>query len=217
MKLRSLSIPILLLIVLLSGCASLDHYQQADSYKSSIKSLAVLPLIIGDERGRIETIGDKELEEFVQFFSGSFYAKFEQSVNLINNMELKLPGRDFDMAVSFDQDYLGAANKLGADAVLGISLTLYNEVKPAAKGAQVAAAVVTSVLFGGYIKENQIVKYETHYGYLNTEVVADYMSFEFGGLEFPSIEEQRTAFVDRLVEYLDIRFPLSTDYVPLYE
>jgi len=114
-------------------------------------------------------------------------------------------------------DYAAAARELGVDAVLGINLTLYNEVAPGATGAQIAAAVLTTVLLGGYIKENQIVGYETHYAYLDVETVERSLELQYYGKAFPSIEEQREFFLESLLSYLDTQLPLSTDYVPAYK
>jgi len=204
-------------IVLLFSCASLDRYRQADEYKHRIRSLALLPLIVGDDDGRIEKIGRKELQEFLDYFNSQFFSDFERTVRLANSVVLKLPGRDFNINAYNGMDYFAAARKLEVDAVLGINLTLYNEVKPAAKGAQVAASVITFVFLGGYIRENQIVGYDTHYTYLDVEKVDENLTFQYHGKTFPPIEEQRAYFVDKLIGYLDARFPLSTDYVPAYK
>jgi len=73
------------------------------------------------------------------------------------------------------------------------------------------------VLLGGYIKENQIVGYDTHYAYLNVEKVDQTVRFQYYGKAFPSIEEQREFFLSSLLGHLDTQFPLSTDYVPAYK
>ena len=203
--------------ILLFGCASLERYKQADEHKHRVRSLAVLPLIVGDEDGRIEKIGGKEFEEFVEYFNRRFFTDFESTVKLANSVVLKLPRRDFDMNVYNGMDYLAAARELGVDAVLGINLTMYNEIKPGAKGAQIAASVATFVLLGGYVKERQVAGYDTHYAYLDIEQVDERLVFEYYGNAFPTIEEQREFFVDQLIAYLDARFPLSTDYTPVYK
>jgi hypothetical protein len=199
------------------GCASLRRYEQADLNKERITSLALLPLRIGGESGKVEKLSGNEVFEFVNYFDGRFYDAFQREVQLIGSIQLKLPVRDFQLDRFSVNDFFAAARTVGADAVLGIDLTLYNEVKPGAKGAQVAAAVVTTIFLGGYITEKQIVGYQTHFAYLGLETVDESQSFEFGGLEFPTIEEQRAFFVDSLVRYLDTHFPLSTDYVKAYK
>jgi hypothetical protein len=203
---------------LMIGCKSgPPPYQQADEYKSQIGSIALLPMIIGDDDGRIEKIGSVELQEFVSYFNGRFYDDFQREVQLINGIELRIPGRDFTINAYNGMDYVAAAHELGVDAVLGINLTLYNEVAPGAKGAQIAGAIVTTLLLGGYVAERQIVGYHTHYEYLDVEKVDQVLAFQFRGKAFPAIEEQRAFFVDQLLLYLDRNFPLSTDYVPAYK
>ena len=202
--------------VLLFGCASLERYRFADENKHRIRSLAVLPLIVGDESGRIETIGGSEFEKFVDYFDSRFYADFEMTVEMPDSVELKLPGRDFEIVVHNGMDYAAVAGDLGVDAVLAINLFLYNEIKPGAKGAQIAAAVVTTVLLGGYVKENAVAGFDTHFAYLDIEQVDEHLTFEHFGEMLPTIEEQRAHFVDRLLGHLDLRFPLSTDYEPVY-
>jgi hypothetical protein len=204
-------------VLICLGCATLDRYKQADQYKYQVHSLAVLPLILGDDDGRLQKSGNTEVYEFKDYFDRTFYDSFEKSVQLIDSIQLKLPGRDFNINVYNGMDYFAAARELGVDAVLGINLTLYNEVKPGAKGAQVAAAVLTTVLLGGYVKENQIVGYDTHYAYLNVEKVDESLSFRYAGKAFPTIEEQREYFLGSLLGHLDTQFPLSTDYVPAYK
>jgi hypothetical protein len=206
-----------LAVVFLVGCTSTPKYRQADEYKSQITSIALLPLLVGDENGRIEKLGSTELQEFVTYFNSRFYDDFQREILLINGIVLKLPGRDFNINAYNGMDYFAVAHELEVDAVLGINLTLYNEVKPGAKGAQIAGAVITTLLFGGYVTERQIVGYDTHYTYLDIEKVDEYLRFQFSGKAFPSIEEQRQYFVDMLMAYLDRNFPLSTDYIPAYK
>jgi hypothetical protein len=199
------------------GCASLRRYEQADLHKERISSLALLPLIIGGESGKVEKLSGNEVFEFVTYFDSRFYDDFQREIQLIDAIQLKLPGRDFNMDRFSITDYFSVARTIGADALLGIDLTLYNEVKPGAKGAQIAAAVVTTLLLGGYVKENQIVGYQTHFAYLDIEKVDEGLSFEFRGRTFPTIEEQRAFFVESLIRYLDTHFPLSSDYVKAYK
>jgi hypothetical protein len=215
-KVQRLCVP-LLAVVLLLGCASLNKYKQADSYKQQIQSLALLPLVVGDDDGRIEMLGSAEFQEFVAFFKNRFYDDFQKEILLVGAIGLKLPGRDFSINAYNGMDLLAVARELDVDAVLGVNLTLYNEVKPSQKGAQIAAAVVTSLFLGGYVTERQIVGYDTHYAYLGIEKVDEALSFKFSGKAFPTIEEQRQFFVDALIGYLDRSFPLSTDYVPAYK
>ena len=204
-------------IVFSFSCATLNGYRQADEYKHQIWSLALLPLIVGDDDGRIEKLGSSELQEFLDYFDGRFYNDFESEVRIINSIDLKLPGRDFNINVYNGMDYFAAARKLDVDAVLGVNLTLYNEVKPGAKGAQVAAAVFTTLVFGGYVTERQVVGYDTHYAYLEIEKVDESLTFKYSGKVFPPIEEQRKLFVDKLISHIDRNFPLSTDYIPAYK
>jgi len=208
---------LILAIAFCFGCASLKAYKQADQYKDQVRSLALLPLIIGDESGKVEKIGGSELMEFITYFDSRFYKDFEQNIQLINDIELKVSGRDFEVDRFGFIDYFSIARELDVDAVLGINITLYNEVKPGAKGAEIAAAVVTTVLLGGYVTENQIVGYDTHYAYLGIEKVDQALRFEYKGRAFPTIDEQRAFFVDSLISYLDTHFPLSTDYVQAYK
>lgn len=217
MKIMLKCLSMALALWFVGGCATLDRYKKADESKHEIRSLALLPLIVGDENGRIEKLGSTEVQEFLRYFNDRFWSDFEGQVTLIDSIELMLPGRDFNIQAYNGMDYLAAARELGVDAVLGINLTLYNEVKPGAKGAQIAGAVITTLLFGGYVRENQIVGYATHYAYLDMEKVDESLSFKFAGKSFPTIDEQRAYFVDVLLAYLDRSFPLSSDYVPAYK
>jgi hypothetical protein len=203
-------------IISLIGCSSTPLYKQADGYTSQIRSVALLPLVVGDENGTIEKIGRAELQEFLAYFNGRFFDDFLSQVRLLEGVELKLPGRDFNLNVYNGMDYFTVARDLGVDAVLGVNLTLYNEVKPGAKGAQIAGAVVTTLLLGGYVTERQIVGYHTQYAYLDVEKVVEVLTFPYRGKGFPSIDEQRQYFVDTLISYLDRNFPLSADYIPAY-
>jgi hypothetical protein len=205
-----------LAMIALVGCTTTPRYQQADQYTAQIRSMALLPLVIGDENGTIEKIGRVELQEFIAYFNGRFFDDFEDQVRMIEGIELKLPGRDFNLNAYNGMDYFAVAHQLGVDAVLGINLTLYNEVKPGAKGAQIAGAVVTTLLLGGYVTERQVVGYQTQYSYLDVEKIGESLIFRYSGKAFPTIEEQRQYFVDTLLAYIDRNFPLSADYIPAY-
>jgi hypothetical protein len=173
-------------------------------------------LVVGDENVKIEKIGRVELQEFIANFNSRFFDDFQSTVQLREGIEMKLPGNDFTINAYNGMDSLAAAKELDVDAVLGINLTLYNEVKPGAMGARVAGAVVTALPFCRYVTERQIEGYLTNYTYLDVETVTLAHTFPYSGKAFPSIDEQRQYFVDMLISYLDRHFPLSADCVPSY-
>jgi len=212
MKRHGPMIGIALLALLLGGCATYKEYKQADEYKWQVRSLAVLPLVVGDKNGRVQMFGTTELDAFLQYFRERFYVDFEREISLINGVELKLPGRDFDLNVYNGMDYASVAQTLGVDSVLAINLVLYNEVSPGARAAQVVGAVVTTLFFGGYIVEKRVVGYETHYAYLGLGRIDSSIGFPYAGPPLPSNEQQRKFFVDSLLAYIDRNLPLSTDY-----
>ncbi len=90
-------------------------------------------------------------------------------------------------------------------------------MKPEDKGGEVALAVATTLLFGGYVVEKQVVGYDLHFAYLDIEKVDEGLSFQYYGKAFPPIEEQRKFFVDSLIAYLVKSFPLSTNYESAYK
>jgi hypothetical protein len=204
------------LALILFGCGSLELYRLADNHKHEISSLALLPLIVGDEQGRIRSVGEAEYHEFVEYFDSRFFTDFQDRVQLPDSVDLLLPGRDFSLLVHNGMDYHAVASELGVDSVLAIHLVRYNEIKPGMKGAQVVGAVVSTVLLGGYVVENEVVEYEIQFAYLDVEQVGETLVFEYFGESFPSIETQREFFVDSIIQYLDVNFPLSTDYQPRY-
>ena len=200
--------------LILSGCASVQTFEQADSYKSQIRKFAVLPLVVGDEDGRVDTLGKKEITEFVDFFNQEFYDRLSERVSLVNDIELLLPGRDYDKDVLFDADYDEILKLIGADALFEVKLTAYNEVDPGAKIGQTFLGIVTSVLFGGYVMEKNVATYEMHYYYLGIEDVERKLTISPYG--YSSIEMQREQYIDDFIAYIDENIPLSTDYFESY-
>ena len=201
------------MLYILTGCTT-AQYKKASKYNSQIKTMALLPVLVGDKNGKMHKLGKKEITAFLEYFEDHFYMQFEQDVKLVNGIKLKLPGRDFNIDMYNSIDYTQAVKKLKVDAVLGINIVLYNEVTPEAMGAQIAGAIVTEILFGRHIRENRIVRYHSNYAYPADVVVFDSIEFEFKLLKkvLPTIEGQREYFVDSLVEYLDRNLPVSTDY-----
>ena len=201
-----LGVLVVLVLLALSGCAT---YQKADEYIGQVRSIAVLPLVIGDEHGRIDRIGAQEAEQFQAYFTDNFYTAFREKISFGSDVKVLLPG-DYDESLARGTDYLAIASALGVDAVLGINLTVYNEVTPAAAGLEVAGAVVTALLFGSYAHENVIAGYDLHYAYLGIEDAKAHVSVSLP--QFQEIDQQRRQFVDNLVQWIDTSFPLSVNY-----
>jgi hypothetical protein len=70
--------------------------------------------------------------------------------------------------------YFAAAEEPGVEAVLGINLAFYNELKPGDKSARIAAAVLTAVLPDGDVTADRIVGHLDTPFPLSTDYVPEY-------------------------------------------
>jgi hypothetical protein len=68
----------------------------------------VLQLVLGDD-GRLQKAGDVEVGGFKDYFGSRFFGSFERTVRFINGIELKLPGRDFNISCYNGTAYVAAA------------------------------------------------------------------------------------------------------------
>ena len=79
----------------LLGCETLNRYKAVDAAKDGVRSLAVLPLVAGDENGRLRSGDNTEVREFIAYFNSRFWTDFAQTVKLLDPIVVKPPGRDF--------------------------------------------------------------------------------------------------------------------------
>jgi hypothetical protein len=200
-------------ILLVFSCSTMPSNAMLDENKDRIRTLAVLPLVLGSGGAGASTYNDvKEALGFQEYWNEHFYARFRESISLIDGISVLYPGDDFELTPEESRlgDYQAICEKLGVDAVLGVNLVSYNEVEPTTKAAEFASALLLSMVTGYASYENSVANYQLHTYYLGLEDWNPRVYSQARGL--PSIEDQRATFVNQLIAWIDARHPLSARY-----
>jgi len=199
---------ILSVFFLIASCATLPKLPNTanfDSQKREIKSIAVLPLVIGDEKGAFH--GKlKDVKAFAVYWQLEFNNAFKTQIKLIDDVEVKYWGEDFDITVPNDADYGKIMDELEVDAVLCFCLMEYDEHKAGEK----IAGMVSNLLFGTVDPKMGRASFILHCYYLHQEDWATRIVCE----AIPgTIEGQREQFMYGLLIWMDKNWPLSINYV----
>jgi hypothetical protein len=161
-----------------------------------IKSIAILPLVVGDETGSIATgpgNPESEIAAFVAYWKENFNSEFKKNIKLIDGIEVKYPGEDFIKAVSSNADYGQLMDDLEVDAVLGFNLVGYNETQ-----------LASSVLFFAFGAQEKAMTYiDLHFYYLHIEKWSPYLRY---------YDTQREGALACVLYWLDKHWPLSANF-----
>ena len=88
-------------LIFTGSCATTPSAENFDLHKKDIKSLAVLPLVIGNKHGRVSGRKD-EIKAFAVYWQSHFNSEFKTRIPLREDIEVKYCGEDFDMVIDFD-------------------------------------------------------------------------------------------------------------------
>ena len=101
-------------LIFTGSCATTPSTENFDLHKKEIKSLAVLPLVIGDGKGRVSGRRN-EIKAFAVYWQLHFNSEFKMRIPLREDIEVKYCGEDFDIQVPHDAEYGKIMDKLGVD------------------------------------------------------------------------------------------------------
>jgi hypothetical protein len=198
-------LPVLILIV---SCATLPKLPSTENFelrKREIKSIALLPLVVGDEKGAFYGKG-KEVKAFAVYWQLEFNKAFKTNIMLIDNVEVRYWGEDFDITVPNNADYGQIMDELGVDAVLCFCLIEYDEYR----GGEKVLGFVGDVLFGPGETRMGYGSFILHSYYLHQE---DWSTRVISEAIPGIVEGQRGQIMYGLLAWLDKNWPLSINYV----
>jgi hypothetical protein len=209
------AIPAALILLSLFSCYTIPSRAQLDNNKAKIKTVALLPLVLGDKKSGTRTLGGREAVEFQKYWAKNFYKLFRQKIVFIDDIVAQYPDGDFTVSAEEvrSADYGALCEKLGVDAVIGFNLLGYNEVEPGTRAVEMACACLIEVFGGTGFYEQPVVNYRLHTFYLNIEDWNPLVNAFAPGL-VPTIAEQRAIFINSLIEWIDVNHPLSAHYKP---
>jgi hypothetical protein len=213
MKIRILFTILILVLALLiiSSCATLPKLPNTENFdlrKREIKSIAILPLVIGDEKGAFYG-KPKEVKAFTVYWQQEFNKAFKTQIKLIDDIEVKYWGEDFDITVPNNADYGKIMDELGVDAVICFSLIQYEERRAGEK----TLGVVSDILLGTQETRTCHASFILHCYYLHQEDWAPTVVCETFATLLDSVESQRAGFMYDLLAWMDKNWPLSINYV----
>jgi hypothetical protein len=202
-KWKSLVVLVLLAAVL-AGCSTLPDPSKFLSKAPDIKKVALLPLFVNINVRNL-SLGNEEVKGFSEYWNLVFISEFKK-ITFINGIQILYPGEDYQVTpeMTLNPDFGKIAQEIKADAVMGFELYAYNEVAP-------GEAVAMGCLTFGRVSENMIASFKHHNYYLHEDDWLVNLHIQLGGL-LPSIEEQRTQFVNRVIDWIDKNHPLSINY-----
>jgi hypothetical protein len=200
-------------LIFTGSCATTPSAENFDLHKKDIKSLAVLPLVIGNKHGRVSGRKD-EIKAFAVYWQSHFNSEFKTRIPLREDIEVKYCGEDFDIQVQQDADYGKIMDELGVDAVLGFSLESYDEFTPRES---IMKDIGTLIGLGSsdplLNPTHSDLKVRLHCYYLHKEDWAPKADIRIYNVEYEGVEDQRQRMMDGLLEFIYSKWPLSKYYV----
>jgi hypothetical protein len=193
---------LVLVAMVVMGCATLDT-GQLELHRAEIRSVAILPLVLGDANTKVGggPAAEKEIGGLMAYWQANFNALFKARMSLVDGIQVKYAGEDFVKAIPANVDYGQLMDELGVDAVLSFNLLSYNETKP-------LGSMLLSIVG---VKENPTARFNLHFYYLHLEDWSPYLAYDY---EIPAMigEMQRGWVVDRVIEWLNLNWPLSVNF-----
>jgi hypothetical protein len=199
-------------LIFTGSCATTPSAENFDLHKKDIKSLAVLPLVIGDKNGRVSGRRD-EIKAFAVYWQSHFNSEFKTRISLREDIEVKYFGEDFDIQVPYDADYGKIMDKLGVDAVLGFSLESYDEFTPRESTGETIKSLIGLGRDPLLNPTHSDLKVRLHCYYLHKEDWAPKANISIYNVEYEAVEVQRQKMMNGLLEFIYSKWPLSKYYV----
>ena len=199
-------------LIFTGSCATTPSAENFDLHKKEIKSLALLPLVIGDKNGRVSGRRD-EIKAFAVYWQSHFNSEFKTRIPLREDIKVKYCGEDFDIQVPHDADYGKIMDELEVDAVLGFSLESYDEFTPResiTKDIGTLIGLGTDPLLN---PTHSDLKVRLHCYYLHKEDWAPKANIRIYNVEYEVVEVQRQKMMNGLLEFIYSKWPLSKYYV----
>lgn len=188
-----------LIPLFLMACETIPDTTQLELHKDSIKSVAILPLVLGD--GDKNVLGgpgaEGEIAGFMAYWKDNFNSSFKAKIKLTEGIEVKYAGEDFVKAIPAKADYGQLSDELGVDAVLGFNLVRYNET-------QVGTGILLAIIG---MRENATAEFNLHFYYLHVEDWQPHFDFA------PAAGTPRGVIIADIIEWLDKHWPLSVNFI----
>jgi hypothetical protein len=184
------------------ACETIPDTTQLELQKDKIRSVAVLPLVVGDAGKKVLAgLGaENEIAGFMAYWKDNFIPSFKARIKLLEGIEVKYAGEDFIKAVPTTVDYGQLMDELGVDAVIGFNLVRYNEAEP--------VTGIALTLIG--MKENALAELNVHFYYLRLEDWSPRVEHEEYGVAMGS--QMRGTFMMEVLDWLDMHWPLSVNF-----
>jgi hypothetical protein len=189
---------LILAVLFLTACETIPDTTQLELQKPDIKSVAILPLVLGDaDRNILGGPGaEGEIAGFMAYWKDNFNSNFREKIKLIEGIEVKYAGEDFVKAIPAKVDYGQLLDELGVDAVLGFNLVRYNETQV---GTGFALALIG-------MQENATAEFKLHFYYLHMEDWSPHLDL------FPGPGTSRGTIISEVIGWLDRNWPLSVNF-----